>query len=158
LLASTRPITPHAHHCSATSPVDAYCNKTFAICSLHNIFRICLPTDWARLFHFPDSPPLSNPNLCLGMHLTQLGLWSADSARRQVACMKGNKRHARHSRLHSDAVKRFMYLCYLQSRMYLNKPHAQSDLLYRSTTLRSLVNRHRDAFHHFPHAAISHDL
>lgn len=63
------------------SLLAACCERTLAISCMYNIFRICPATDWARLLHFPDT----------ALHASDApwAPWSADSARRQAACMIG---------------------------------------------------------------------
>lgn len=68
-------------------PHPACCETTHAICRLHIIFRICLATDPSLAVPFFRHCP--HPNMRVGTHLTQLGLWLANSARRQAACMEG---------------------------------------------------------------------
>lgn len=60
--------TGQSHHLHASARrhprfilLAACCEKTLAIYRLHNIFRICPPTDLAHQLHFPDRASLPNP-------------------------------------------------------------------------------------------------
>ena len=45
------------------SLLAACCEETLAISRMHNIFRICPATDWARLLHSSDTAPVHSQSL-----------------------------------------------------------------------------------------------